>query len=153
MNIRTLFHTLFSVLVLTFALTACTPAATTPTPAPGDTGDTMSDIVGGWNAVTIDSENVIQPTVPNIIFGEDGTVTGNGTCNGFGGNYTVNGSDLTIGQLVSTEMACAEPDLMMQETNFFDALTRVTGFTREGDTLNLTAADGTIIVTLTSVAG
>jgi heat shock protein HslJ len=149
MNIRNLLQTFFSVIFLTLAITACTSG----TDAPGDTGDTMSDIVGGWNAVTIDGENVIQPTVPNIIFGEDGTVTGNGTCNGYGGTYTVNGRALTIGTLVSTEMACAEPDLMMQETNFFDALTRVTGFTRDGDTLNLTAADGTIIVSLTAVAG
>lgn len=149
MNVRFPLLTLFSLLLLTLTMVACNTGGN----APGDTGDTTSEIIGGWNAVTIDNENVIQPTVPNIIFGEDGTVTGNGSCNGFGGNYTVDGNNVTIGQLVSTEMACAEPDLMMQETNFFDALTRVTSFTREGDTLNLLAADGTIIITLTQVMG
>jgi heat shock protein HslJ len=149
MNTRSHISLLTIILIFAFTLIGCTPA----TDAPGDTGDNSSLILGGWNAVTIDGENVIQPTVPNIIFNEDGTVVGNGSCNGFSGTYTVDGSNVTIGEVIATEMGCMEQELNIQESNFFNALTRVTGFTREGDTLNLTAADGTIIISLTQVMG
>lgn len=145
MTLQSLFRTVLTLVVLTLTLVACN--------TPGGGGDNSNLILGGWNAVTIDGEPVIQPTVPNIIFNEDGTVVGNGSCNGFSGSYTLDGSNLMIGQVVATEMGCMEQELNIQESNFFNALTRVTGFTREGDTLNLTAADGTVIISLTQVMG
>ena len=83
----------------------------------------------------------------SIVFGGDGKVNGNVGCNGFGGDYTVEGNDITFGQLVSTLMFCEGP-VGDQETTTLNVFTGTTTFELEGDTLTITSEDGSAVVVL-----
>ena len=53
----------------------------------------------------------------------DGQINGNAWCNGYFGGYEVDGTDLRLGPLASTEMFCGSPPgVMDQETAFLAAL-------------------------------
>jgi len=88
------------------------------------------------------------PAVPDVeatlIFGEDGTLAGSTGCNELNGEYTVEGDQITFGQIVSTLILC--PDLQMAQE---DAMLRVfagtASFKIEGDTLTI-AKDGMVLV-------
>ena len=61
---------------------------------------------------------------PTITF-QGGTLTGQGPCNNYSATYTLDGSALTIGQVTSTQMACADLAL---ETAYFAALPSATSW-------------------------
>lgn len=73
---------------------------------------------------------------------EDGQVGGTAFCNQYGGSYEA-GDDgtLSIELGAMTQMACEEP-IGSMEGPYLEALGQVTGFTVNGDTLELTRADG-----------
>ncbi|HMM27213.1 MAG TPA: META domain-containing protein [Aggregatilineaceae bacterium] len=60
---------------------------------------------------------------------------GNGGCNSFGGEYTVQGNMLTISGIVSTLMACANAAVGQQEQVYLSALRTAYGFERLDDQL------------------
>ena len=72
-----------------------------------------------------------------------GPSSGNAGCNTYNGTYEVSGSDMTIGPLATTRMAC-EPDVSDQEANYLAALGRVTTFTIRGDQLELRDDEGAL---------
>ena len=56
-------------------------------------------------------------------------VNGSAGCNTYFGEYKVSGADLTIMNLASTEMACMEPEgVMDQETQYLTALRTTDGY-------------------------
>ena len=61
---------------------------------------------------------------PTITF-QGGTLTGQGPCNSYSATYALDGSTLTIGQVTSTQMACADLAL---ETAYFAALSSATNW-------------------------
>lgn len=72
------------------------------------------------------------------LFGEDGTMSGNSSCNTYSGPYKVDGQSIQIGPLASTMMACAQPEgLMEQEAAYLAALGKATNYKIEGDQLTL----------------
>jgi heat shock protein HslJ len=81
----------------------------------------------------------------SLTFNKDGTVGGNMGCNGFGGDYSVQGETITFGNLISTMMACDEPR-MSQENTTFSVMNGDVAYTIEGSTLTLTTADGRVMV-------
>jgi heat shock protein HslJ len=69
---------------------------------------TNPDLVGtDWILGDLPGQ-VLADARPTIAFSGDGTVSGTGGCNTFGGNYTVDGSKLTFGPLNSTKKACGD---------------------------------------------
>jgi heat shock protein HslJ len=90
------------------------------------------------------------PAVPDteagLTFNEDGTVTGNSGCNGLGGDYTVEGDQITFGQIVSTLIACDDPR-MAQEDAVHKVLTETARYKIEGSTLTLTNNDMVLVLT------
>jgi len=70
----------------------------------------------------------------------DGNVTGVSGCNRFRGTYTVDGSNLSLGPLMTTQMA-AEPNVMMFEREVLDRLAKVTGFTVAAPDLRMNEFD------------
>lgn len=62
----------------------------------------------------------IEAQVPTLKFSSDGKVTGNGGCNNFFGNFTIDGRALTIGDIGSTRMSCGE--VMELEKAYFSVL-------------------------------
>ena len=68
-------------------------------------------------------------------------------CNGFGGDYTVEGDKIVFGQLVSTLMFCEGP-VGDQETTTFNVFVGSVPFVIEGNMVTITAADGSAVVVL-----
>lgn len=124
--------------VLSLAISACTAE------------DPSSALAGSWTLTSYGTAGAPVPAVEDsgaqLTFNEDGTVTGNSGCNGFGGDYTVEGNEITFGQIVSTLMAC-EDLRMQQEAAVHRVLTDTATFEIEGNTLTLTNNDWVLILT------
>lgn len=133
-----LYTTLFIIAGLTLAACAGKPSAS---------------VVGNWNLVSYGSPTSQTPAVPNVeasvTFGSDGKLNGNVGCNGFGGDYKVDGETITFGPIMSTLMACADP-IMEQESAVFSVFTDTATFKIDGKTLTVTSADGASVVVLES---
>ena len=105
-------------------------------------------LVGSWRLTAYGPVDSTTPAVPDVdaflIFGEDGTLAGNTGCNELGGDYTVEGDQITFGQIVSTRIAC--PDLQMaQEEAMLRVLMETASFNIEGDTLTITKNDMVLV--------
>jgi heat shock protein HslJ len=110
-----------------------------------DLPDTQWQVTGVNTGSAIESTTLTEQL--SLAFGASDQVSGNGGCNSFSGTYTVDGDQLTFGPLASTEMACAD-DVMALEQSYFAALEKVTSFRRTGTTLDLLDASGATQVTL-----
>lgn len=80
-----------------------------------------------WRLEDLAGAGVVDNVEATLEFGADGRVTGNGSCNGFGGRATVTGAAIEFGPLVSTRKACPEA-IMNQETNYMSALEKAERF-------------------------
>lgn len=108
----------------------------------------LSSLAGtSWQATGINNGNeavVSQEGTEKVtaLFGTDGTISGTGGCNTYSGPFTTSGADqVTIGALTSTEMACPEPAMEIEQ-QYFAALGNVATYQIEGTTLTLRDADG-----------
>lgn len=54
-----------------------------------------------------------------MMLDDDGRVSGNGGCNDYSGSYQIDGASLTFGMMIATEMACPEPEGIMETENAF----------------------------------
>jgi heat shock protein HslJ len=82
---------------------------------------------------------------PGLTFNEDGTVTGTSGCNEFGGNYTVEGDQITFSEVVSTLKLCDAP-LMEQEEAMQQVMTETATYQIEGNTLTITNNDKVLVL-------
>jgi heat shock protein HslJ len=98
---------------------------------------------GGLAAVT----SPVPDTELTAVFGDDGTVEGSAGCNSYSGKYSVDGTSMSIGALVTTRRACPEP-VMVQEQAFLTALQASTQYELTADRLTLRDDDGAIQVDL-----
>jgi heat shock protein HslJ len=79
----------------------------------------------------------------NLVFRGDGTLAGTAGCNSYFAEYVIDGDQLVIGGVGSTDMACLHPDgVMTQETDYLNVLGRVAAFTTTLTGLELLDADG-----------
>lgn len=95
--------------------------------------------------------SVAEGTSPVVTFGADGIVSGNAGCNQFSGGYSVDGSTIAIGPLLSTMMACEEP-IGSQEAAIIVALDTATEWSITGDTAELRGPGDALHLTLQSMA-
>jgi heat shock protein HslJ len=70
-----------------------------------------------------------------VRFEAGGKVGGSGGCNSYGGTYELDGQSLTVGEIASTMMACADATAMQQETTYLGALGSATRLERADDEL------------------
>jgi len=114
-------------------------------------GGASNPLVGTWKLVSYGPPENSIPAVPDvdtsITFSVDGKVEGNVGCNGFGGDYTVDGDKIVFGQLVSTLMFCEGP-VGDQETTTLNVFVGSVPFVIEGNMVTITAADGSAVVVL-----
>jgi heat shock protein HslJ len=103
-----------------------------PTAEPGP-----NDLAGtSWTLTEINGSAPIAGTHFSLTFA-DSDLSGT-ACNGFGAPYTASGGNLTVGEIISTMMACTGPEgIMNQETAYFDALGAAIHYTLAGDQLTL----------------
>lgn len=92
-----------------------------------------------WKLVRVGGQPTPAPQEQNrqahIVFhGGQNEVRGNSGCNELNGRYQTDGERLTLENLISTEMACADDDVA---DDFIDALNRTRRFQVEGQRLDL----------------
>jgi heat shock protein HslJ len=94
----------------------------------------------GDDSVTVASK---QPEPHLILNSGTGRATGSGGCNRMSGSYQLSGDRLSLGQMVSTMMACVEG--METEQAFLKALGQVSGWSITGRQLELEDAAGQVL--------
>ncbi|OGH47904.1 MAG: hypothetical protein A3A51_00170 [Candidatus Levybacteria bacterium RIFCSPLOWO2_01_FULL_39_10] len=105
-----------------------------------------SEIYGYWN-LTEYSKGKQTNQVPdetqtaNIIFEDNGRVTGTAFCNLYSGTYSTSGNDIEFSPFVTTEKACL-PDIMTLENIYLRHLENVTKFEISGSNLYLKDSNG-----------
>ena len=74
---------------------------------------------------------------------EDGEVRGSSGCNSYAGSYQVEGDRISVGDVVRTEMACLEPEgLMEQESYLLAFLGDAQTFRLNDEQLQIFRSDG-----------
>jgi len=89
----------------------------------GTTTPFKSDALDGtsWELVAISKHPPIEESQISILF-EGGQASGSSGCNRYGGGYKIKGDKVVFDAMVMTEMACADSDLMDQESEYMDHL-------------------------------
>jgi heat shock protein HslJ len=90
----------------------------------GGADSTSNDPLDGtaWTLMAYRKTSPIPGTVITAAF-EDGRVQGSAGCNSYSGAYQVSGNTITVSAIAITEMACLEPEgVMEQETTFIQLL-------------------------------
>jgi heat shock protein HslJ len=103
--------------------------------------------VAVWNLISYGDPEAPTPALPEttvtLQFSGQG-VGGNTGCNTYRGNFEFSDDTLTIGQLITTLIACEEA-VMMQETLYLEALQAATNYSISGDQLTITYPDGVLL--------
>jgi len=120
-------------LVVIFALTACA-------------GRSSASIEGQWKLVSY-NQTAAVPDVETSIEFKGGQMNGNVGCNGFGGEYKVNGDTLEFGSVMSTMMFCEGP-VGDQEMAALAVFQETTTFLIDGNVMIITSADGNLSIVL-----
>jgi heat shock protein HslJ len=93
---------------------------------------------------------VVSPIIDTELtaaFGSHGTVSGSASCNSDSAGYEVDGNTITISLPISTMMACAEPEgIMEQEQEFLTALGTAATYQIRGDSMEMRTVEGSIAV-------
>ncbi|MFN3219403.1 MAG: META domain-containing protein [Acidimicrobiales bacterium] len=127
---------------------ACGDDADTAPAQTGD-GDPLGDTEWVLTAAEVDGTSLeLLDTHPVTLMRTDDGIGGTAACNNYGGDITIDGSTVTVGDLFQTEMACDPPAAMELESAYTAALARVDTATADGAGLTL-SGDG---VTLTFAA-
>ena len=94
--------------------------------------------------------SVITGTKLTMLFAGE-TVSGSAGCNDYSGPYELNEAQILVGPLANTEMACTEPEgIMEQENEFLAALESVATYVIDGDMLDMHREDGARALTATA---
>lgn len=109
-------------------------------------GSPAALLLGGeWVVEDIVGKGIVDNSRATLNFGEDGTLTGRGSCNTYGATWNLSGERLTVTEGRATLMACS-PALDNQEREFMRILAAANRFDITDDgALLLVAGDGETI--------
>jgi heat shock protein HslJ len=94
----------------------------------GDRPGATAELVGQeWVVEDIAGRGVIDDARATLLFGQDGRLSGDTSCNRYFADYHVDGLALQIGDAGVTRRACA-PAVMDQERRFLDVFNAVTSY-------------------------
>jgi len=102
-----------------------------------------------WQATQINNGvggaiSLLAETTITAVFGTDGTLSGNASCNIYNTTYEANDGNMNINpSIITTRRACAEP-IAEQEGQYLTALANATTYTIVGDKLELRDANGSL---------
>lgn len=106
-----------------------------------------ADLAGTrWRMVTIAGRSV-DPATPTSLAFDGETISGSAGCNGFSGPYTSDGTRLSTGPVIATQMGCAEP-AGVQETAALSILAKpvTIRFASDGRMILMGAAGRSIVL-------
>jgi heat shock protein HslJ len=128
-------------LILTALMAACTTADQEPSVSQG------SALPGTeWVLMSLKGNALIEGREITLRFGE-ASIEGSGGCNTYGASYTASEDSLSLSGVYWTEMACMEPEgVMEQEQAYFQALNTAASYRVDGDRLQVYNEDGTQVL-------
>ena len=98
-----------------------------------------------WELIQLQGQQVTTGRIPTLVF-KDGKVSGNASCNSFGGSYERGlGDTLKFGSMMSTLMACLDPAQMEREGVYLGVLAQVAKYRVEGGHLYLYDQGGNLL--------
>jgi len=99
-----------------------------------------------WVLTTYNDQQPISEHQPSLQF-EVEQVSGNTGCNQYGGSYQINGDEISVDGIESTEMACMAPEgLMEQEKTYLELLSSATRFSLVDGVLTIYAGTNPVLV-------
>jgi heat shock protein HslJ len=102
-----------------------------------------------WVLTELNGQPVIAGAQATAKF-ENGRVSGSTSCNSYGGEYSLNGDQLALSELVQTEMACMDPEgVMQQEAAFNQAMAQAASYQAAADRLEIRNAAGDVVLVFT----
>lgn len=109
------------------------------------------DVSGDWRLVSYGDSSNPTPALSDVdtsIKFENGQMSGNAGCNGFGGEYKLNNNQITFGGIMSTEMYCEET--WTQEQGVLGVFSDNAPLLIQvnGGSLTISSADGASVVNL-----
>jgi len=143
-------------MTIALALAACGTSAapgTAPTPSPQAAMSTTPLENTSWTLVDFGSTQA-RPIGPGAggptlrLDAAQKRASGNTGCNQYSGDYTLGGSTLRFGTLVSTRRACTDEALNRQEAAFLRVLGETAAYSISGDTLLLSGTTGSVAARL-----
>lgn len=134
-------YSMIVILALAVTLAACG----------GSSSDEVNLEGTSWVLFAYRKTKPIETARPTLTF-QDGQVSGNASCNSYGGSYEVNGDNISFGAMFMTEMYCMEPEgIMDQESVYLQMLGsaerfelsegQLVIFMTDGETLTFTPAE------------
>lgn len=74
-------------------------------------------------------------------------IRGSASCNSYFGTYRISGDQISIGDLGWTEMACMDPEgIMEQEQTIMKLLFESSSYSIQGDSLQITTSAGELLI-------
>ncbi|WP_372940770.1 META domain-containing protein [Shewanella sp.] len=113
---------------------------------------TQEQLLGTWNVDVVVDTPAIYNSPANIVFSQNGQLSGNNSCNQFFGHYVQQGSRLQIATQGATMKACIDA-LMAQEAKLMQAISLVKHVDISDGKLNLMSANGDTLLRLTKHTG
>ncbi|WP_322820670.1 META domain-containing protein [Chloroflexus sp.] len=122
-------------LLLVMFMVACT-----------NSGTSTTDLTNRqWQLIEIDGQPPLHSEhALTIVFDATGRVNGFSGCNSFSGDYRINGATITLSNVMTTLMACADDAVTAQEIMFHQALQAVTQYELNAGTLVLRDENGAV---------
>lgn len=141
-------------LIAVLALAACAPAnGEVGGEQGGDTGESplapaQPDLTGtSWQLELMLGQPPIEGTTPTLAF-TDTELVGDTGCNQYTGTYELDGTAFTVGDLIQTEMACLEPEgVMDQEFTYLSTLASAASVNLVDGQLEILDANGNVMLT------
>jgi len=132
------------ILLASSALLAACGAQPKPAARPDPLADTS------WLLSTLSGAPPAARTAITLNFGSGGVLAGSDGCNDYSAGYTLDGSDITILQPISTtRKACPEP-VMQQSSAYLAALGGAAKYSVQGETLTLSDSSGAALAKYTA---
>jgi heat shock protein HslJ len=97
----------------------------------------------GWLLVALDEGPIAAERPPTLEIGTEGEIGGLAGCNRYRGRAIIGRGTISIGPVALTRMLCPAP-LMALESAYVAALSSVTTWRRDGETLELSGEDGLV---------
>lgn len=99
-----------------------------------------------WTMVSYNGTALISDTAMTASF-EDGGISGSASCNHYFGSYKTNGGQFQIEGLGWTEMACMNPEgIMNQEQQVMSLLSQAATFSIQGQVLQIITNTGEVLI-------
>lgn len=130
-----------AILLLSLILGGCFGSTETVADSPAEPAVKVDQLAGKmWRCTMLFEREVTGENDITLEFLPEGKVKGSGGCNSYTATYTLAGTSISFGPIVSTKKSCG-PSADEQEFTFFSFLSQINSLVVDDDELKLYAPD------------